>query len=182
MFRGHKSSVDCAQYLTLDTYVSSGEDGSICLWKETQKRPISIVHTAHGMNGPVPHWISAMSSLKISDLFATGSSDGYLNFWTGRDEKDSLSLVKKWHIGPGFINGIALSSKFVILGIGSEHRLGRWERIKSVRNRVEIIKLPEEISGNAVNDDSPLDDNDSSGIDSDDASDSNSGGDSESEA
>lgn len=85
-----------------------------------------------------------MTSLKISDLFATGSSNGYLNFWKGTGEKNGLELVNKWQIGPGFINGIALSSRFVVLGMGSEHRLGRWERVKSVRNRVELIKLPSE--------------------------------------
>jgi hypothetical protein len=86
-----------------------------------------------------------MTSLKISDLFATGSSDGYLNFWKGTGERNGLELVNKWQIGPGFINGIALSSRFVVLGIGSEHRLGRWEKVKSVRNRIELIKLPSEL-------------------------------------
>jgi ribosomal RNA-processing protein 9 len=146
VFRGHKSAIDCAQYLTLDSYISSGEDGNICLWKETQKKPVSTIPCAHGMNGAIPHWITSMTSLKISDLFATGSSDGYLNFWKGTAEKNGLELMNKWLIGPGFINGIALSSRFVVLGIGSEHRLGRWERIKSVRNRIELIKLPTELS------------------------------------
>jgi ribosomal RNA-processing protein 9 len=145
VFRGHKSAIDCAQYLTLDTYISSGEDGNICLWKETQKKPVSTIHCAHGMNGAIPHWITSMTSLKISDLFATGSSDGYLNFWKGTGERNGLELVNKWQIGPGFINGIALSSRFVVLGIGSEHRLGRWEKVKSVRNRIELIKLPSEL-------------------------------------
>jgi ribosomal RNA-processing protein 9 len=144
--------VDCTQYLTLDTYVSAGEDGNICLWKETQKKPMATMQLAHGMNGSAPYWITSMASLKISDLFATGSSSGDLNFWTATGEKNSLERVNQWRIGPGFINGIALSSRFVVLGVGSEHRLGRWERIKSVKNRIEVIRLPEELSGGAVRD------------------------------
>jgi ribosomal RNA-processing protein 9 len=152
VFRGHKSTVDCTQYLTLDTYVSAGEDGNICLWKETQKKPMATMQLAHGMNGSAPYWITSMASLKISDLFATGSSSGDLHFWTATGEKNSLERVNQWRIGPGFINGIALSSRFVVLGVGSEHRLGRWERIKSVKNRIEVIRLPEELSGGAVRD------------------------------
>lgn len=98
------------------------------------------------MNGSIPNWITSMATLKISDLAATGSSDGFLRFWSVHpDDKNGLNEINQWNIGPGFINGIALSSRLVVLGLGTEHRLGRWMKVKGAKNRVEIIKLPEEI-------------------------------------
>jgi ribosomal RNA-processing protein 9 len=44
---------------------------------------------------------------------------------------------------PGYINCLAFapSGKFLVAGIGQEHRLGRWERIKAARNEIRIIPL-----------------------------------------
>lgn len=43
----------------------------------------------------------------------------------------------------GFINSLKFSSSgdFLVAGVGQEHRLGRWWRIKEARNSVCIIPL-----------------------------------------
>jgi ribosomal RNA-processing protein 9 len=150
VFRGHSCSVDNVQYLTSDAYASSGQDGSLCMWKESQKKPVATIRAAHGMDsGATPRWISSMASLKVSDLLATGSHDGYLRFWKADAEDRSLSPVAQWKTNECFINAIALSSKLVVIGTGSEHRLGRWWRIKGGKNRVEVFRLPENLSSSS---------------------------------
>ncbi|CAE7805879.1 Rrp9 [Symbiodinium microadriaticum] len=147
VFRGHKCCVDNVQYLTADHYASSGQDGSLCMWTDTQKKPVASVAAAHGMESPgTPRWISAMASLKISDLLVTGSHDGHLRFWKADTEKRSVDAMAQWRTNDCFINGIAVSSRLVVVGTGSEHRLGRWWRVKGAKNRVEIFKLPDSIA------------------------------------
>ena len=146
VFRGHTSCVDNVQYLSPDTYASSGQDGSLCMWKESQKKPVASVHAAHGMENPVtPRWISSMASLKVSDVLASGSHDGFLRLWKADAEERSLAPVAEWSTGNCFVNAIALSTRFAVIGTGSEHRLGRWWRLKGAKNKVEVFSLPESI-------------------------------------
>ena len=45
---------------------------------------------------------------------------------------------------PGFVNALAFSpnGRLLIVAVGQEHRLGRWERITSTKNGVHVIPLP----------------------------------------
>lgn len=58
----------------------------------------------------------------------------------------------------GFVNAMAFapSGKFLVAGIGQDHRLGRWQRIKKAKNGVRIILLgdAEENEEEASGDDS----------------------------
>lgn len=147
VFRGHSCSVDNVQYLTSDAYASSGQDGSVCMWKESQKKPVATVRAAHGLDaGVTPRWISSMASLKVSDLLATGSHDGYLRFWKADADERTLTAVAQWKTNECFINSIAMSSRLVVIGTGSEHRLGRWWRVKGAKNRVEVFRLPVDLA------------------------------------
>eukprot|EP00483_Globobulimina_turgida_P004433 UN04442 len=44
----------------------------------------------------------------------------------------------------GFVNVMKWSEKGdkIICGIGTEHRLGRWDHIKGAKNGIAVIKLP----------------------------------------
>jgi len=46
------------------------------------------------------------------------------------------------------VNSLRFSSsgKFLVAGIGQEHRLGRWTRIKEAKNGFVVIPLPTEES------------------------------------
>ena len=63
---------------------------SIAVWFTTQKKPKAIAHNAH--NGLVDstqpdesnkkgEWIASVAALKNTDLFASGSSDGFIRLW-----------------------------------------------------------------------------------------------------
>jgi ribosomal RNA-processing protein 9 len=69
VFRGPKSIPDTVAYLTEDTFVSGDQEGSLCLWKYTQKKPIATIHHAHGMSDVYnPRWICSTQTVKMSDL------------------------------------------------------------------------------------------------------------------
>jgi ribosomal RNA-processing protein 9 len=44
----------------------------------------------------------------------------------------------------GFVNSLvfAKSGRFLLAGVGQEHRLGRWERIAAARNSLVLFPLP----------------------------------------
>ena len=77
VFRGHKSIIDNVQWLTDNTFISGGQDGLLHYWKDTQKSSFSSVHNAHGLDDSQnPRWISALATIKMSNIVATGSNDG----------------------------------------------------------------------------------------------------------
>lgn len=144
VFRGHKASIDNVQYLSLESFITSGQDGSLCLWKNSQKKPTVQVNFAHGCeNGSREgRWISAMASCKMTDFVATGSHDGHLRLWEADSENRTLNPTASIAVD-GFINAIALSKRVIVVGVGNEHRLGRWWSLSKVRNCVKIVKLPD---------------------------------------
>lgn len=174
VFRGHKSSVDTVQILTTDSILSSGADGSLCLWKETQKKPVVTVRAAHGFESDqlvgaaqsgIPRWLSSLTCVKMSNLAASGSSDGTVKLWHASAEDHELYEVGNLPCG-GFVNGLAMSSRVLVAGTGTEHRLGRWWRLKGPLNKVVVYKLPDlgdEISAHRAAAES--DDSDSAGED-----------------
>lgn len=103
-----------------------------------------------------PFWITAIASVPHSDLIVTGSWDGQLRFWRrqlsgggggmmGEEkprQKKPLQLINSLPI-EGYINSIQFSTsgKYLVVGVGQEHRFGRWQRIGSARNTVYTIDL-----------------------------------------
>lgn len=160
VFRGHKGNIDCAQILTVDSMISAGTDGLLCLWKETQKKPVAQIKAAHGYDGDETHasttqnprWISSLSTLKMSDLLATGSNSGDIKLWKAISNSYCLEEVASIPCN-GFVNGIALSTKFIVAGTGNEHRLGRWWRMKGALNKVILHKFSEELTNVISSDD-----------------------------
>lgn len=151
VFRGHKSSIDTVQILTADSILSGGADGSLCLWKETQKKPVATVKAAHGFEGDdvkvstycdIPRWMSSLTCVKMSNLAASGSSDGFVKLWHASADDHEMIEVGRL-LCPGFVNGLAMSSRLLVAGTGVEHRLGRWWRMKGPLNKVVVYKLPD---------------------------------------
>jgi ribosomal RNA-processing protein 9 len=144
VFRGHKSSVDSIQMLTDTSFISGGQDGSVCLWKETLKKPVAVCKGSHGIDLASPRWVVALGALKNSDLAVSGSYDGYLRLWHSDANASSLRNICSFPM-EGFINSIVISNKVIVAGTGCEHRLGRWWKIKGNKNKVHVLKLPNSI-------------------------------------
>ena len=146
VFRGHEGSIDNVQMITDDMFITGGQDGNLCLWKETQKRCIASATSAHGFEGlsSTSKWISSLCAIKMSDVVLSGSNDGNLKFWSvAKREEDTKAAVREINSLPiaGFINSIAVSKDIVAVGTGREHKYGRWSVEKGNKNKVYVFKL-----------------------------------------
>lgn len=138
------SSFDCVTMLNEDYFLTGGDDGSLSIFFTRKKKPITLRTNAHTKNedGPSEAWITAVTSLPYTDIVASGSCDGSIKLW--RCEKAFRSILPIHEIKvPGYINSLKFSSdcEFLVAGVGQEHRLGRWWKVKEAKNAIYIIPL-----------------------------------------
>ena len=95
----------------------------------------------------------------FSDAAFSGSSDGYINVYQcntartasyrtldGQQKAGRSNALQQIARIPcvGYVNSLscAASGRFLVAGVGQEHRAGRWtDNIKSARNGVRIFDL-----------------------------------------
>lgn len=81
--------------LNEDWFTTGGEDGSLALWFAMKKKPAVLVPAAHGRSAAgTPRWITAIGSLKQSDLVVSGSNDGLARLWRADVAERSLRQVR----------------------------------------------------------------------------------------
>ncbi|EFA11465.1 U3 small nucleolar RNA-interacting protein 2 [Tribolium castaneum] len=144
IFNAHPGNIDCVKWISDQYFVSGGDDGQVSVWSCLKKKPISCVKAAHGVDSSnnQPFWISAVGSHVHSDVIASGSQDGFLRLW--KLENKFLQITKLFEIPvPGFINALAFTSdgRKLVVGVGRDHRLGRWNTVKSAVNSIHVIPL-----------------------------------------
>jgi len=144
VYNGPQSSIDCVSLLNEEHWVTAGEDGHLAVWGIHKKKPLALVQKSHGVDATNddPHWISALTTLHNTDTVITGSRDGYIRIWQVGEGFRSIKQVHSVEVG-GFVNSLSISScgKWIVAGIGQEHKLGRWWRDKAAKNKVAIIKI-----------------------------------------
>jgi len=182
-----EGSLECVAMIDETTFLSGGDSGSICLWSLHRKKPIFKKGVAHGFNEThsetegiirTPRWITALASLRYSNLFMSGSWEGDIRIWKIEPKLNSFSLVGKIP-APGVVNSLQLltvpkgfsetiawrssSSQvassvpepatkkelevqpfLLVAGLGQEHRLGRWLKIKggAVNQAMVVVYSP----------------------------------------
>mmetsp|Transcript_9794 Transcript_9794/g.23084 ORF Transcript_9794/g.23084 Transcript_9794/m.23084 type:complete len:231 (+) Transcript_9794:2-694(+) len=148
IFRGGAkiASADTVRIMKENWFLTGHEDGHLGLWMSEKKRAVANIHQAHGTVGSIGRGISAIGSLRGSDLAVTGSCDGYLRLWKVMmgDTLKSRSLEPLDKIPlDGFVNGVAIGPKarFCVAAVGQEPKLGRWDRISGAKNRIAILRL-----------------------------------------
>ncbi|KAG1743732.1 WD40 repeat-like protein [Suillus paluster] len=159
-----EGSIECVAMIDETTFVSGGDTGSICLWNTQKKKPVYTQTLCHGFHevqssteGLVrtPRWITAVASLRYSDMFTSGSWDGAVRLWKLDQKLRSFSLVGSIP-APGVCNSLQLlvlpkgalenaswrekeqrpltkspvQPALLVVGLGQEHRLGRWLSVK----------------------------------------------------
>ncbi|XP_074952331.1 U3 small nucleolar RNA-interacting protein 2-like isoform X5 [Phalacrocorax aristotelis] len=146
VFYGHQGSIDCIQLISEEHVVSGADDGSVALWGLAKKKPLALARQAHGMQDAQglqqPYCILAVAALRNSDLLATGSHSASVKLW--KCSEGFRKLEPLWAIPlVGFVNSLEFSAAgdFLVAGLGQEHRLGRWWRIKEAKNSICIIPL-----------------------------------------
>ncbi|XP_014331420.1 U3 small nucleolar RNA-interacting protein 2 isoform X2 [Xiphophorus maculatus] len=146
VFHGHEGSIDCVQLINEEHMITGADDGSVSLWSVNKKKPLGTVKQAHGCHGDPgleqPHWVSAVAALHNSDTVASGSHNSQVNVWKCGQNYRGLQLLFSVPVS-GFINSLKFSSsgQFLVAGVGQEHRLGRWWRLKEAKNGIYIIPL-----------------------------------------
>lgn len=106
---------------------------SLCLWNTTKKKPIFTQALAHGFNEALsetegvvktPRWITALASLRYSDLIASGTTfvsiiyytplifcpgswEGDIRIWKLDSKLKSFTLIGKVP-APGVVNSLQL--------------------------------------------------------------------------
>lgn len=136
-------SIDVAAMINEHRFVSGGDDGTVCLWQANKKKPTAAIKKAHGTALGCESWISSVAAFPYTDLAISGGGDGILRFWKCEDVP-RMHAAGSLNLGPGFVNGIAVGSRHGIIAtaVGNEHRLGRWSRVRGVRNTIQFISLP----------------------------------------
>uniref|UniRef100_A0A8C9S0V3 U3 small nucleolar RNA-interacting protein 2 n=1 Tax=Scleropages formosus TaxID=113540 RepID=A0A8C9S0V3_SCLFO len=146
VFHGHEGSIDCIQLINEEHMISGADDGSLALWSVNKKKPLCTVKRAHGCHGDEgleqPYWISAVTALHNTDAVASGSHNSKVQLWRCGEGYRSLQPLFSIPV-VGFVNSLKFSNSgnFLVAGVGQEHRLGRWWRIKEAKNGLYIIPL-----------------------------------------
>ncbi|AWP02685.1 U3 small nucleolar RNA-interacting protein 2 [Scophthalmus maximus] len=150
VFHGHESSIDCIQLINEEHMITGADDGSVSLWSVNKKKPLSTVKQAHGCHGDAaleqPHWVASVAALQNSDTVASGASscshNSHVQLWKCGQYYRRLERLFSVPVS-GFVNSLKFSSsgQFLVAGVGQEHRLGRWWRLKEAKNGIYIIPL-----------------------------------------
>ncbi|KAI8080165.1 WD40-repeat-containing domain protein [Gilbertella persicaria] len=150
-----EGSLDCISQIDESMFITGGDSGVISLWELNRKKPMYSVSMAHGLNtvkseteGDIntPYWITAVASLRYSDLFVSGSWDGYVRLWKLATDNKSFSQIGQIPV-EGVVNSIQIKTAFpskrtlLVVGVGQELKLGRWIRMKGVKNCTKVIEL-----------------------------------------
>lgn len=148
VFNGDPGSIDCIAFINESNFISGTDNNSISIWSLMKKKPVVTVKNAHhgqdqnGNSSTQTNWITCVAALHNTDLVASGSKDGCIKLW--KISKNYTVLQPLYSIPMvGFVNSLAFSpdGQVLVAGIGQEHKLGRWWRIKEAKNGIRIIKL-----------------------------------------
>lgn len=148
VFRGGGASIDAvAVFRGGQQWISGGDDGHLSLWTMMRKKPVQILRDVHGKvdsfaaGDECRGWIHSLACARGSDLAASGSGNGFIRLWAHRERHLEALGSLPVH---GFVNAvrIAPSGRFVVSGIGQEPRLGRWSKVKGIRNGIAIHRIP----------------------------------------
>ncbi|RDX44612.1 WD40 repeat-like protein [Lentinus brumalis] len=172
-----EGSIECVAMIDETTFVSGGDSGSISLWSTQRKKPVFTQALAHGMDLAQveaekietvrkPRWITALGSLRYSDLFASGSWDGEIRLWKLDARLRSFSLVgtfsaagvvnslqfvtppAEFFAAAGWAAGGTAAAKggaaptLLVAGVGRELRAGRWIEAKGENGAVVFALRP----------------------------------------
>lgn len=135
VFRAADDVLECIRSLDEEHFVTGSESGTLALWNRRRKKAVHAVERAH--DGP----IVSLVTKRCSDLLVTGSNDGLVKVWKVDLEKRTLQMVAGMPV-PGFINALGLTNAgTLVIAVGREHRLGRWQVLDSAKNALLAVQL-----------------------------------------
>lgn len=164
-----EGSMDYVAVIDEQHFITGGDNGDIILWSLNKKKPQFVQRLAHGVDAPLtperasaemlpegngvppqPRWITSLVSVPYTDVFFSGSWDGRLGMWKVSEDLRKFELLRYIEFGiKGVVNGISVQEVGkrggdgvqVILALGTEVRLGRWQKVKGGKNCNLILKF-----------------------------------------
>ena len=110
----HEGSIDCISMIDDHHFVSGSDSGALSLWSIAKKKPLFVVHAAHGYEAPagetgraLPRYISSVACLPYGDVFASGSWDGAIRLWALEPGLRSFRFLFDVP-APGVVNSLQL--------------------------------------------------------------------------
>lgn len=98
VFHGHKGPIDCVRMINHQSFITGSQDGSLCLWNTSRKKPVAVAKHAH--SAPTRSggcdWITSLGVVRYADLALSGAADGYLRFW--KSDADDGLLESVWSV------------------------------------------------------------------------------------
>ena len=108
-----EGSIDRVAMVDEENFVTGSDNGSISLWNIYKKKPVFILPMAHGLDPtlkpeeasaeqdpdqhvpcpPQPRWITALATVPYSDLFFSGSWDGWVRVWKISEDKRRIEAA-----------------------------------------------------------------------------------------
>lgn len=126
-----EGSIDVVSMIDDSHFVTGSDNGNLCLWSTSKKKPVYIERVAHGfMKSPSnneisgeadsevrinqlqgdklahPYWITAVYAIPYSNVFISGSWNGSLKVWKLDETLRSFSLLAELNGCKGVVNKI----------------------------------------------------------------------------
>lgn len=126
-----EGSIDVVTMIDDSHFVTGSDNGNLCLWSTSKKKPIYIERAAHGTIPPPtqdeisgetdvelkkqqlqgdklahPYWITSVYAIPYSNIFVSGSWNGSLKVWKLDETLRSFSLLSELKGCKGLVNKI----------------------------------------------------------------------------
>ncbi|GAW83643.1 WD domain, G-beta repeat domain containing protein [Plasmodium gonderi] len=120
-------------------FISGTFSGHIYIFTSSYKKPICVYKNAHNTCA-----VTALVSIPFSNIFISGSYDGYVNFWQYKSLSKITATIQKILTVQvyGTVNKFSFAHNYAYLfvAVGDEMKHGKWIRTKN-KNGVAVIPL-----------------------------------------
>ncbi|GAB69096.1 WD domain G-beta repeat domain containing protein, partial [Plasmodium cynomolgi strain B] len=111
-------------------FIAGTFSGHIYIFSSSYKKPICICKNAHSS-----YAVTALVSIPFTDIFISGSYDGYVNFWQYKSVSKTSATMRKVLAVPvdGAVSKFSFSPNYAYLfaSVGDEMKHGKWTRTHS---------------------------------------------------
>uniref|UniRef100_A0A665TQ70 U3 small nucleolar RNA-interacting protein 2 n=1 Tax=Echeneis naucrates TaxID=173247 RepID=A0A665TQ70_ECHNA len=131
VFHGHEGSIDCIQLINEEHMITGADDGTEPFFT------VFVNKTCIYLNCSYNAFLSMHNC-----FFNIGSHNSQVQLWKCTQNYRGLEPLFNVPVS-GFVNSLKFSNsgQFLAAGVGQEHRLGRWWRLKEAKNGIYVIPL-----------------------------------------
>jgi ribosomal RNA-processing protein 9 len=156
-----EGSIDRVAMVDEEIFVTGSDNGAINLWNINRKKPVFTIQLAHGLDPtlteedayadvepekdvpgrPTPRWITALTTVPLSDLVLSGSWDGHIRAWKVSDDRRRLERVGI--VGHVEVEGSESTVKDGDVEEGSEDASNEKKIVLGVVNDISVFERGE---------------------------------------